>query len=449
MALSHQMTELVRRLEAQDQLTGDSQKSPTPPTETQSLGPDDGDELELYASDELSEADTASVAATEGTSVPPVDTAHVDQRPSAQGGEFAARHQDTVPSDQGADPLLEAASMEDECTSKLHDVLSIENIDKAVSFLNEFFGLLPPETPPKEGPCAEWRSISDQGQNMSAAASSTRPQLNFDGELHSLFHELAVRRWTSYPLAVDRAITVPEPQYRAILRALPLPTEAWERLSLRRKAKALPSKEGLPTRYELVDKQVKSDMEDYSSFDRAARFGLKISALQFMIGEWLRTSSPDKRDTEHWSLLTSILSALSRLHVEQYSRVAVKATTLRRARIIPSLGLPEIAARSLQDSSLLGPDLFGGQYTKVVAEEVSRQETFEKTRTTFPSQQPFRGRTATKRGGRTSDKPKAKGSASSRRKFSPRGSKSNRGQPFSSQRGASRGRSTRGKRGGL
>ena len=74
-----------------------------------------------------------------------------------------------------------------------------------------------------------------------------------------------------------------------------------------------------------------------------------------------------------------VLQAVTLLVGDQFARLAVQATSLRRRCVLPDLNLSEIAASSLQGAPILGPDLFGGQFKRVLDEDVARLENYRKT----------------------------------------------------------------------
>ena len=184
--------------------------------------------------------------------------------------------------------------------------------------------------------------------------------------------------WSAYPRDLDRLLRVGQVQYKALIRPPPIPQGAWDRLVMRGQAKTTPAREGSAPAYKLSATRPSDREEELRGFDRVARFGLKLSALQLLLSEWL-LRAPSPRDPAEMALVHRALALITRRSHDQFSRMALRATYLRRRNALPLLGLSCIAAGELMATPLLGPDLFGGAFDHVVEQDMTRREALRKT----------------------------------------------------------------------
>ena len=280
-------------------------------------------ELELYASESPSEGESARSWRSEG---PPRETEH------------------------GLPPPLVSPVSEGESG----DLTDIEYV-RLLAIVYGVLGIVdtPPEVPASR---CDWQRIGTSG---TGALPRSPPQLHVDGELYDRYARLANRHWSAYPRDLDRLLRVGQVQYEALIRPPPIPQGAWDRLVMRGQAKMTPAREGSAPAYKLSATCPSDREEELRGFDRVARFGLKLSALQLLLSEWL-LRAPSPRDPAEMALVHRALALITRRSHDQFSRMALRATYFRRRNALPLLGLSCIAAGELMATPLLGPDLFGG-----------------------------------------------------------------------------------------
>ena len=445
--LTTEVTDLRKRLDDRERSPGsdrvDQYASQGPP---ESIA-DEGDELEVYASDSMEDEESSTVGGDADAGTPTQEQIG----PSASSQLHPSTEAPTSEPSSATAPT-EGQSSEGAAAQTPTDALTEGNLEKVLTVVNAFFGLSTPQA--EESPAEKWVSIGDPGEGGAPALPKTRTYIHVDGSFPAAVQSVSGRRWSAYPLDVNRLLRVSDQHYAAIIQCPPVPQAAWERLALRKAATIATTQVAGQTRFELSNKSLSAELEHLAGFDRTARFGMKVSALQLLITEWMVACPLEDRGEETFLLMARVLTALSRAHVAQYARVINKATVLRRQHIIPALGLPAIAAKSLQDAPIQGPDLFGGSFERIVDEEVSRQETFLKTKSVTPSAQPFRGGAPGFRGGKGTTRGASTSGSSRKRRGTARGGKTQRSQPTTFHRpparllrGASRGRSPRGRRG--
>ena len=122
--------------------------------------------------------------------------------------------------------------------------------------------------------------------------------------------------------------------------------------------------------------------------------------LLMYVVEWFNREEqgllPQQPSSSVRSLMLGMLAKLSRRCMDQFLRVSFHATRLRRSRVLPLLGLPEIARQRFRALSPVGSDLFGGVFQATVSNEAERVKALKET--TIPSlshlsgcSNPFRG----------------------------------------------------------
>ena len=165
------------------------------------------------------------------------------------------------------------------------DGLSESEYSRLVQELHSVLGVAPPPAVIPDAKCSWQRSRAAGGG--AATNPSGPPPFHLDGEVWDRFAWLASRPWGAYSRDVDRLFRVNAVQYQELIRPPPIPSEAWDRLTLRGQARAVGSREGAAPVRRLAPSAAHQVEEEQRSIDRAARFGLKLSGLQLLISEWL------------------------------------------------------------------------------------------------------------------------------------------------------------------
>ena len=229
-----------------------------------------------------------------------------------------------------------------------------EDLEQVLNELNSFFGMpVPPPVTPAES--TEWSRVCGP---TGTERKQPLPPLHIDGELLDRCQDIASSQWTSYPRSLDSLLRVPETQYDTLLRTPDIADDVWEKLLHGGKAKLQYSKDGR-ARYQLCPPSRQEQDENLKKFDRTARFGLKVTALQFRISEW-QTRSP--RDHPLRQLMGRLQHELIKRASDQFARIAIKTTRSRRAIVTPGLGLSGIATGELHAAPVVGGDLYGGLF---------------------------------------------------------------------------------------
>ena len=170
-----------------------------------------------------------------------------------------------------------------------------------------------------------------------------------------------------------------------MLKCPPIPEAAWDRMLLEKKAfgtaGAASSKKSKSKR-KLNDSNRQFWEDELLQFDRVAREGICLATLQVFITEWLIriSESPSLRpDGAVMGTMLNVMAKVARLSADQFFRVSVRATDQRRKNVVPCLALPIGATFRFTQPSLLGEDLFNGEFATLVKEEGDRREAHDKS----------------------------------------------------------------------
>ena len=193
--------------------------------------------------------------------------------------------------------------------------------------------------------------------------------------------------------------------------------------------------------------------DDWAQVDLVGRAGLKFSSVYMLCAEaLLRAHQQLPEDANRFTkqevgALLYLQGPLSRLIFDQFARVNLKATQVRRGNLLDAFAWPSAEARSrLENLPVFGSDLFANKFVEKLSEEVKRyQETALASFAAVPKpvpvalpSQPSRKTRRRKAGG----KPQ-RGSASWRGGQSSGSGRGNRGAQVTGARGRGRGRGRR------
>ena len=191
----------------------------------------------------------------------------------------------------------------------------------------------------------------------------------------------AKRTWTSYPLAQERLFRFPEEQWEALFRTPALSEETRNKVRAELGLASGTFKDPLRKRME----------DDWTQADRVGRAGMKFASVFILCAEALLRShqqlpgDPNPFTRKEVGNLLFLLGPLSRLIFDQFARVTLKATQVRRSNILDAFAWPSAEARDhLESLPAKGSDLFAGQFVAKLAEEVRK---FQETAQLVPSNQ--------------------------------------------------------------
>ena len=123
--------------------------------------------------------------------------------------------------------------------------------------------------------------------------------------------------------------------------------------------------------------------EQMRKIDEAARFGAKANAFLLLLSEYIVCACEEGASTpaDMLAIAFRCLEEGLRMSLEQFTRISLQTTRSRRTNVLETLYIPyEGAKKKLEDISLLGNDLFGGQFQEVFETEAkSTSETLTST----------------------------------------------------------------------
>ena len=215
---------------------------------------------------------------------------------------------------------------------------------------------------------------------------------------------LAARKtWTPFPGAQERLFKFPEDKWEALFRSPTISEETRNKVRAEQGLASGTFKEPLRKRMEA----------DWTQVDLVGRAGLKFSSVYMLCAEALlrahqQLPEDDNRFTkQEVAALLYLQGPLSRLIFDQFARVTLKATQVRRGNLLDAFAWPSAEARShLEELPVLGGDLFAHKFVEKLTEEVKRhQETAlasfaiapkpgPASQTRQPSRKPSRGKKA-------------------------------------------------------
>ena len=195
-------------------------------------------------------------------------------------------------------------------------------------------------------------------------------------------------------------IPIAEDANSVLASSQPIPDDAWDRLIAFKKAKVSASSTTFLRRCRLADAEQDRTHRELRQFNHCASHGITASMLLIYVVEWFNREEQgllfQQPSSSVRALMLGMLAKLSRRCMDQFLRVSFHATRLRRAQILPLLGLPEIARQRFRALSPVGSDLFGGAFQATVSNEAERVKTLKET--TIPSLSSFSGRSNPFRG---------------------------------------------------
>ena len=203
------------------------------------------------------------------------------------------------------------------------------------------------------------------------------PRMPVDTQCQDRIKVLAAKRtWKAFPAAQEKLFRVPEDMWESLFKTTPTISEE-TRNKVRAEQGLASGMFGEPLRRKLE--------EEWSQVDLAGRVGLKFTSVFLLAAEsLLRAHQQLPEDTDLFTRqevgsLLFLLGPLARLIYDQFARVTIKATQVRRDNVLDTFDWPTQEARSrLERLPMVGSDLFAGEFLPKLAEEVKRfQETSE------------------------------------------------------------------------
>ena len=181
---------------------------------------------------------------------------------------------------------------------------------------------------------------------------------------------LAARKnWSSYPVAQERLFNFPKDKWEALFRTPTISEETRNKVRAEQGLASGTFKDPLRKRIE----------DDWAQVDLVGRAGLKFSSVFMLCAEALlrahqQLPEDDNRFTkQEVGALLYLQGPLSRLIFDQFARVNLKATQVRRGNLLDTFAWPSAEARSrLENLPVFGSDLFANKFVEKLSEEVER-----------------------------------------------------------------------------
>ena len=291
--------------------------------------------------------------------------------------------------DQASEGSFESDASEQRFPTSNSDDPGTAEIQAVLGVLRDSLGL--PVAPPVEQPSGFFTS----------SHSVSRPSLSVPvaSEIKARADHLA-----SFSELQDKPhgahIPVSEDANAVLTSTQPIPDDAWDRLIAFKKAKVSSSSTAFIRKCRLMDVEQDRAHKDLLRFNSCASYGVSASMLLMYVVEWFNREEQglllQQPSSSVRSLMLGMLAKLSRRCMDQFLKVSFHATRLRRARVLPLLGLPEIARQRFRALSPVGSDLFGGAFQATVSNEAERVKALKET--TIPSLTHLSGRTNPFRG---------------------------------------------------
>ncbi|PIK43742.1 hypothetical protein BSL78_19377 [Apostichopus japonicus] len=195
--------------------------------------------------------------------------------------------------------------------------------------------------------------------HLNAAPQKPRASIPVDVECRERFEAVAqAKRWTAFQRSAHRTFHVGDEDWESLFTPPQIPPQVKERL---RSAGALDGKD------KFREKGAQTLESSLFDVDRASRAGMKYSSALLLFAELLnrsfqqaQASGISRKDT---AAIIALLGPVSRMVLDQFARVSVKATLTRRDLVLNSLNWSSRStADAFRNLPILGSDLFGGKF---------------------------------------------------------------------------------------
>ncbi|XP_071823040.1 uncharacterized protein [Apostichopus japonicus] len=206
---------------------------------------------------------------------------------------------------------------------------------------------------------------------LNAAAQKPRASIPVDVECRERFEAVAqAKRWTAFQRSAHRTFHVGDEDWESLFTPPHIPPQVKERL---RSAGALDGKD------KFREKGAQTLESSLFDVDRASRAGMKYTSALLLFAELLnrsfqqaQASGISRKDT---AAIIALLGPVSRMVLDQFARVSVKATLTRRDLVLNSLNWSSRStADGFRNLPILGCDLFGGKFDEKLREEAERMK---------------------------------------------------------------------------
>ncbi|PIK52327.1 hypothetical protein BSL78_10783 [Apostichopus japonicus] len=206
---------------------------------------------------------------------------------------------------------------------------------------------------------------------LNAAAQKPRASIPVDVECRERFEAVTqAKRWTAFQRSAHRTFHVGDEDWESLFTPPHIPPQVKERL---RSAGALDGKD------KFREKGAQTLESSLFDVDRASRAGMKYSSALLLFAELLnrsfqqaQASGISRKDT---AAIIALLGPVSRMVLDQFARVSVKATLTRRDLVLNSLNWSfRSTADGFRNLPILGSDLFGGKFDEKLREEAERMK---------------------------------------------------------------------------
>ncbi|PIK33471.1 hypothetical protein BSL78_29719 [Apostichopus japonicus] len=242
--------------------------------------------------------------------------------------------------------------------------ISAEAFEKATAVLRRVLGFEERvDARAHEGPASKL--------TLNAATQKPRASIPVDVECRERFEAVAqAKRWTAFQRSAHRTFHVGDEDWESLFTPPQIPPQVKERL---RSAGALDGKD------KFREKGAQTLESSLFDVDRASRAGMKYSSALLLFAELLnrsfqqaQASGISRKDT---AAIIALLGPVSRMVLDQFARVSVKATLTRRDLVLNSLNWSSRStADAFRNLPILGSDLFGGKFDDKLREEAERMK---------------------------------------------------------------------------
>ncbi|XP_071813242.1 uncharacterized protein, partial [Apostichopus japonicus] len=242
--------------------------------------------------------------------------------------------------------------------------ISAEAFEKATAVLRRVLGFEEKvDARAQEGPASKL--------TLNAAAQKPRASIPVDVECRERFEAVAqAKRWTAFQRSAHRTFHVGDEDWESLFTPPQIPPQVKERL---RSAGALDGKD------KFREKGAQTLESSLFDVDRASRAGMKYSSALLLVAELLNRSFQQAQESgisrKDTAAIIALLGPISRMVLDQFARVSVKATLTRQDLVLNSLNWSSRStADGFRNLPILGSDLFGGKFDEKLREEAERMK---------------------------------------------------------------------------
>ena len=255
---------------------------------------------------------------------------------------------------------------EPEDDSRAGAFLSQELVSKVTDIFISHLGFDAPSRGPQKESTSRLSSSNVRSENEGLP-----PLMPVDAQCFERIEALAAKKWTARPASLSRTLHFSEEDMKS---AFLTPTIS-DATSSKIRAELGLSQGTFP------DSASKSIEESWAAADTTARAGLQFSSVLLLAAESLIRAHQQLPDDPNCfsraevGRLVFMLGPLSRLIYDQFARVSLKSTEMRRQNVLNAFDWPTKEARaSLEKLPVLGSDLFHGEFLQTLQKEVLRHK---------------------------------------------------------------------------